>query len=60
MTDPTKTPIPTEPNRAPVPDDERFGYGSEIYAPGEGNDTAVIGNDEPGADRPDGEPDAGR
>lgn len=59
MTDP-RQPLPTDQDRAPVPDDERFGYGSEIYAPGEGNDTAVTGNDEPGGDHPDGDPDTGR
>ncbi len=57
MTDP-KRDTPQEPQRSPVPTDERFGYGSEIYAPGEGNDTAVTGNDEPGGDHPDGEQDA--
>lgn len=59
MTDPRK-PLPTDKERAPVPDDERFGYGSEIYAPGEGNDTAVTGNDEPGNDHPDGDQEAER
>ncbi|ADV68413.1 hypothetical protein [Deinococcus maricopensis] len=30
-----------------TPDDNRYGYGSDAYQPGEGNDAAVTGDTQP-------------
>ena len=49
MTDPTneQDTRPEQQDDRRTPDDNRFGYGSDGYDAGEGNDTAVTGSTEP-------------